>query len=524
MNDRTVVPMVHGPASRPRDKIRSVKELGEISTQAKAMGLKVVLCHGVFDLLHMGHIRHLENARHEGNVLFVTVTADKHVNKGPGRPVFTEQLRAEMLAALEYVDWVAVNDASSAEPVLSTIRPDVYVKGSDYKNANEDVTGKINAERETVLEYGGKVVFTDDITFSSSNLINKYLNIHEPTLHDFLEGMREKNILPTLFESLDKLTNLRVLFVGDAIIDDYQYVRPLGKSPKENMIATLFEEREIFAGGVFAAANHVADLCKSVEVITSFGSHDSFEELARDTLKQNVKLHAFHRKEAPTTRKTRFIDTSYAMRKMFEVYFMDDAPLFSEEELELNALIESRIKDADVVVVTDFGHGLLNNGTVELLIENAKFLAVNTQTNSANHGFNVISKYRKADYICIDGPEARLAVHDNLSDLDEIISKRLPEVIDCPKIMVTVGKHGSIAYEKGAGINKTPALTSTIVDTVGAGDAFFSVTAPLVAAGVPMDQVSFLGNAVGALKVEIVGHRSSVEKIPLIKFLTALLK
>jgi len=509
---------------RVRDKILSMGALAVASAKAKSEGRKVVLCHGVFDLLHMGHIRHLETAKREGQVLIVTLTADVHVNKGPGRPVFTEQMRAEMLAAVEYVDFVGINEAPTAEPVLMSIKPDVYVKGSDYKNAEDDVTGKIISEREVVQKHGGKIVYTDDITFSSSTLINKYLNIYEPSLQEYLETMRAKGMLAQLTDNLDKIKNLKVLFVGDAIIDEYQYVQPMGKSAKENMIATLFEEREIFAGGVFAAANHVADFCDHVEVITSFGSYDSYEDLARDSLKASIKLQAIHRADAPTTRKCRFIDTGYSMRKLFEVYFMDDSPLVEEKESELNALIEAKIAAADVVIVTDFGHGLLSNSTVKLLIEKAKFLAVNTQSNSANNGYNLIGKYAKADYVCIDGNEARLAAHEKFADLDDVVNDHLPKIIDCPKMVVTKGKHGCIAYEQGEPLAKVPALTSTIVDTVGAGDAFFAVTAPLVAAGVPMDQVGFLGNAVGAMKVGIVGHRSSIEKIPLTKFLTALLK
>lgn len=509
---------------RVRDKIKTISELAEISAQARAAGQAVVLCHGVFDLLHMGHVRHLEMARREGSILIVTITADRHVNKGPGRPVFTEQLRAEMLASLEYVNWVGINEAPSAEPVLHAVKPNVYVKGSDYKNATEDVTGKIVAEREAVQRHGGKIVFTDDITFSSSTLINRYLDIYEPTLRDYLDNMRTRNLLPELQESLEKLRDLKVLFVGDAIIDEYQYVQPMGKSAKENMIATLFEEREVFAGGVFAAANHVADFCRNVEVITGFGSFDSYEELARDSLKSNVELHAVYRANAPTTRKCRYIDTGYSMRKLFEVYFMDDSPLSLDEERKLNDLIASKIEAADVVVVTDFGHGLLNNGTVRLLTEKAPFLAVNTQSNSANHGYNLIGKYHRADYVCIDAVEARLAVHEKFADLDVVVQERLPAIVQCPRMVITKGKHGCVAYERDLGLAKIPALTSTIVDTVGAGDAFFSVTAPLVAAGVPMNLVGFLGNAVGAMKVGIVGHRSSIEKVALSKFLTALLK
>ena len=101
------------------------------------------MAHGVFDLLHMGHVRHLEEARNFGTILVVSVTADKFVNKGPGRPVFNQILRAEMLAALACVDWVIVSEAPTAESVIEILKPDVYVKGVEYSDERADVTGKI---------------------------------------------------------------------------------------------------------------------------------------------------------------------------------------------------------------------------------------------------------------------------------------------------------------------------------------------------------------------------------------------
>jgi len=507
-----------------RNKICTIQDLGETAATARAAGNRVVLCHGVFDLLHMGHVRHLEAARREGGLLIVTVTADRHVNKGPDRPVFTQQLRAEMLGSLEYVDWVGISEEPSAESILQIIKPDVYVKGGDYKDAADDVTGRIISEQQIVEMYGGKIVFTDEISFSSSTLLSQHMGIYEPTLQQYLTRMRAENKLEDIIGSLDRLKDTRVLFVGDAIIDEYQYVEPIGKSSKENMIATLFQERELFAGGVFAAANHVADFCDHVEVVTMFGAYDSHEDLVRESLKPNIKLHALYREDAMTTRKSRFIDTGYAMRKLFEVYFMNDSPLPDDSQKKLNALIEDRMKGVDVVVATDFGHGLISGTTVDLLMHKAPFLAVNTQSNSANHGYNLISKYARADYICIDEPEVRLAVHDKFSSLETIVIDRIGSITDCPNIVITQGKHGCLSLDGNSEMSKIPALTSTIVDTVGAGDAFFAVTAPLVASGMPMDLVGFMGNAVGAMKVGIVGHRSSVEKIPLIKFVTALLK
>ena len=187
-------------ARTAQGKVEPVERLGEIAAGARAMGETVVLAHGVFDLVHMGHVRHLEAARREGTILMVTVTADTYVNKGPGRPIFPEAMRAEMLAALEYVDWVAVNHSPTAEPVLELIRPDVYVKGSDYENPEDDVTGKITAEQHLVEQHNGKIVFTKDITFSSSALINRYLNVYDPPLRDLLDRFRGENAFSAMLE------------------------------------------------------------------------------------------------------------------------------------------------------------------------------------------------------------------------------------------------------------------------------------------------------------------------------------
>src|SRR6188474_1388544 len=136
--NRQPTPAVNGP----RDKVRMLDELGRITDQARAGGKVVVQAHGTFDLLHLGHVRHLEAARKLGDILIVTVTADRFVNKGPGRPVFNGPLRAEMLATLEYVDWVGVNESPDAVSALERIAPSIYIKGQDYQNPLGDVTGK----------------------------------------------------------------------------------------------------------------------------------------------------------------------------------------------------------------------------------------------------------------------------------------------------------------------------------------------------------------------------------------------
>jgi rfaE bifunctional protein kinase chain/domain/rfaE bifunctional protein nucleotidyltransferase chain/domain len=522
-SENDAAPAVPVAPAKARDKIKTVDELAEIAKVLHRQGRRIALAHGCFDLMHMGHVRHLEAARAEGDALFVTVTTDKHVNKGPGRPVFPEMFRAEMIAALECVEFVAVSNWPTAEGVLHLVRPDIYVKGSDYKNEDEDITGKISKEKEIVEGYGGRIVFTDDITFSSSNLINRHLAVFDPEVNAYLSERRPTDMLARALAAIENVQDKRVLLIGDTIVDEYQYAVPMGKTPKENMIAARFESRELFAGGVIAAANHVADFCAEVEIVSVLGEQESHEGLIRKNLKSNVSCDFLFRPDVPTTRKCRFVDPGH-MRKLFEVYHFDETPIEGRVERQLNELIARKARDADVVIITDFGHGMMTGRAIDTASEHAPFLAVNAQSNSANHGYNLITKYKQADYVCIDAPEARLAMHDRFTDLAELIETRLAPAVGCDRLIVTHGKNGCVTYDKAEGISRIPAFTQQVVDTVGAGDAFLAITSPLVAAGTPMEVAGFIGNAVGALKVGIVGHRQSVEKVPLMKFVTTLLK
>lgn len=506
-----------------RDKILPLAQLNSLLAAAKRAGRSVVHCHGVFDLLHLGHVRHLEQASQLGQILVVTITADSFVNKGPGRPVFRQELRAEMLAALAYVDWVAINDAPDALPAIEAVAPDIYVKGEEYRNEQEDVTGKITAEREAVERNGGRIQYTDGVTFSSSTLINQHFNLFDEEIRKALGLARSNNGLARMLDLIESVKDYRVVLVGDAILDEYLYVVPLGKSPKENLIPTLYKEGEIFAGGVIAAANHVASLCREVEIVTVLGQNRDEENLIRAALKPNVTLTPIYRTHAPTTRKTRFVDPTY-VRKLFEVYHMDDTPLDEQNSQKLSNLIRSRTQDADVVITTDFGHGMIGPNQVDILTGLDRFLAVNAQTNSANIGYNLITKYPRADYICIDAPEARLAMHDKDAALEDLAASQLRGKVQCSKIVLTHGRHGCVAWSEGNKPIRIPALTQQVVDTVGAGDAFLAITAPLVKAGGEMSDVGLIGNVAGALKVQIVGHRKSIEKSSIIKALTGLLK
>ncbi|MFA5186411.1 MAG: PfkB family carbohydrate kinase [Patescibacteria group bacterium] len=495
-------------------------ELTDVTRSLKGEGKRLIHCHGVFDLLHPGHIKHLQAAKRLGDVLVVTITQDKYVNRGPGRPVFNQELRAESVNALACVDLVAVNQWPTAVEIIKAIKPDVYVKGSEYSRAEEDLTGRITDEEEAVSAVGGKVHFTDEITFSSTNLINQFFNPYPAAAQEFLAIFREKYSARDIIEKLKALERLKVLVVGDTIIDEYCYCRGMGKPPKDNVISARYLSEERFAGGVLAAANHIAGFCARVEMVTCLGweDHRAQQEFLANHLKPNIGVKYFYQQGALTTVKRRFIDPAF-FTKMFELAYLYDSPPRELRDALLDYLTGA-VRSWDLVLVTDFGHGLIDQEIANVLT-GAKFLAVNAQTNSANAGFNLITKYRRGHYVCLDEPELRLACQDRTNDVKSL-ARTVAVKLDSPLVAVTQGHQGSLCYN--GDFHQTPALSTKVVDRTGAGDAFLSITAPCARLGYPMDLIGFIGNAVGALKVQIVGNKESVEPVPLFKFISTLLK
>lgn len=502
-------------------KVVSLRELAGAAHELRAAGKTVVHCHGVFDLVHPGHIRHLQAARAEGDVLVVTVTPDVYVNKGPGRPVFNERLRSESLAALEAVDLVAVNEWPTAVEPIRLIRPDVYVKGDDYERREDDVTGMIREEERAVLEMGGRIHFTHDLTFSSTQLLNAHFDVFTPEAGDFLSSFRERHSADELIGLLDSLRRLDVAVVGDAIIDEYHYCRPYGMARKSSTVAAQVLREESHLGGALAVANHLAGFCGRVKLITCLGALDSREEAIRAGLKPNVEPYFVLRDDAPTVVKRRYVQP-FLIQKLFEVSFFTDAPLADALDSEAAALVARHATDADLTLVADFGNGFLGSQAIAALGESARYLAVNAQSNAINLGFNDITKYLRVDYACLDREEALLAVRDRFAQLEDAV-EQLAAQLGTSLFTVTRGPEGAIVSSRER-TARVPAFSTEVVDTIGAGDAFFALTSPLAFLGADPDVVGFVGNAVGTLAVKIIGNKESVEQAPLYRLITTLLK
>jgi len=504
-----------------KDKIHTLESVYESLSKVRA-GKKVVMCHGVFDLLHIGHIRHFHEAKKHGDILVVSVTPDRFVNKGPGRPVFSEQLRAEAIAALDSIDFVFINDTATAVRPITAICPSIYIKGIEYAETQKDVTGKINDEIEAVKSTGGQVVYTNDIIYSSSKLLNKFFPGFPPEVSDYLNQFKKKYSADDILSYLDAAKKLKVLVIGEVIIDEYNYVNAIGKAGKEPVLVTQQLYKETYAGGILAVANHLASFCDKVECLSYVGEDNKYETFIKDQLKENVVANFVTKPSSQTIVKRRYVD-EYSKQKLFEIYEMNDAPF---EGIEKNLLLDKvdRIIDKyDLVVVADYGHGLLDQEAIDMITKRSKYIAVNTQANAGNHGFNCISKYKSADYVCIAIRELELTLRKKNIPPEKHI-EQLTRDYDYKNLVVTTGSNGSFVYRSKEGIFSVPAFSCDVKDRVGAGDSVLALTSIFMVQGAPAEMVGFIGNVVGAEAVTIMGNKKYIENIPLKKHIVHLLK
>lgn len=456
----------------------------EVTGDGKPM--KIVLCHGVFDLMHLGHIRHLQEAAKFGDYLIVSVTADRHVKKGIGRPHFSAEQRAEAVRALGCVDEVIINDEEGAWDLIRRLRPAIYVKGVDYVGSTSTGFAK---EREAIAEVGGQLKITGSRKWSSSRLLKS------ETLSDeicaYLDVMKHNDAQDKIFKAFEAADKKKVLFVGEIILDVYRYVQGLGRASKELMLATVETGTDAFEGGILAAMKH--------------GEWPKLEYLSHP--------------RSTGISKTRYVDTDFK-KKLFDVYQSREISMSAHDRAIFREKLAAAVGSSDVVVVNDFGHGLIGP-TERDLLKGAKFLAVNSQANAGNYGFNLATKYQRADYVCIDDPEARLATGMQREPMTKVVSE-LTRRISCSRFLITHGRYGSHWFHAPHS-NSAPALSQGGIDTMGAGDAVMAVTAPLVAAGLDMACAALVGNIVGAIKISILGHKRHVGRDEILQTLEALL-
>jgi rfaE bifunctional protein nucleotidyltransferase chain/domain len=513
---------MQGDVNTVAQKIVGRSDIAAISQRLHERSETVVLCHGIFDLLHPGHVHHLQEAAELGSSLVVSVTADEHVTRGPGHPVFSEDLRMSTLAALACVDWVTLADEPDALAVIDAVQPDVYCKGPDSGDPNADPSSNLAREGARVEEHGGEVRLLGGAVYSSTKLLNHHFDVLPVAARGFALDFSQRYDADRIRDVVDRMAGLRALVVGDVIIDEYVYADLQGITGKDHTPSVRFRRTQRQWGGAYAIARHLAGICGKVtltgiaqpgaDLVLPSAPAGTPESIAREFETDDGARTVVKRRYVVENRLRAELDKIFAVNHLPEEDAVDPAA-----RARFQGRLERLVAEHDVILVADYGHGLLDQTTMDLVQDRAPYLALNCQTNSANYGFNLITKYRRADTLAVDEAELRLAFRDR-TGAPEPLLVRLRQQLSAEAAWLTRGAAGSTGVDGDENVRATPALTLHVTDTIGAGDAFFALASMAAAMREPVEVGSFLGNVAGALAANIVGNTEAVEKTDVIKF------
>jgi rfaE bifunctional protein kinase chain/domain len=333
----------------------------------------------------------------------------------------------------------------------------------------------------------------------------------------YVETIRKKFPLDEIPRLLEKFKDLKVLVIGDTVLDEYIFVQPKGRAVKDPILSVEYVSEEIYGGGAIAVANHLSDFVSKVTLVTLLGEKNTKIGFIRKVLRDNVTIRPFVKRGAPTIVKQRIID-SYRNNKLFKIEYMDDRPIDEKLTRSINAYLERELPKYDLVVVLDFGHGFLNSQIRRVIEKNARFLALNVQSNGANMGYHYFTQYQRFDFITLTETELRLPFCMRFEPLEKVIDE-MRRRSKAPRVIVTQGNKG-VFYFVGGKCHAAPILTKSVKDSVGAGDALFAFTSLLVCCDKRDELVPFLANCAGGIAVNIMGNKEPVTKEKLLQFLT----
>lgn len=446
------------------NKIKTIEEIHNLIGDFPRKN-KVVLCHGVFDIIHIGHIRHLTYAKEQADILIASLTTDKYITKGEDRPYIPEELRAINLAALEMVDYVIIDNNPTPIENILRIKPDFFIKGFEYNGLSNP---KTKEEIDAISSYGGKILFSPgDVVYSSTKL----LEIHRPKLsiEKLLVIMESENItFDDLLNTLHKFKGIKVHIIGDTIVDKYSYCSLLGQTAKTPTFSIKKESEKMFVGGAGIVAKHFQSLGANTEFTTIIGIDKPTEFVVNNL--NGIKLNILC-DNRPTTLKERFWCNG---QKMLQVDTVDNRPISNKI---LNEIIIKN--DNHLVIFSDFRHGIFNKQNIKYLSNLIPKNAIKVADSQVSNRWGNILEYQNFDIIFPNEKEVRFALADQDTAIRPL-GLELYKKSNAKYVILKLGEKGTLTYR---GIDNKPkdffaldSFVENLVDANGAGDAMLVIT------------------------------------------------
>ncbi len=494
-------------------KIVNIEGLLHGLDRSRAAGKTIVQCHGCFDIVHPGHIRYLEFARQQGDVLVVTITGDSDVGKGADRPYIPQELRAENLAALMFVDFVCVTAQPTASEVLGQVKPDVYVKGREYENSTDPA---FLTEKRVVETHGGRMIFSSGETvFSSTKLIERLPQSADFDAHKLaLFCTRHEIANDPLTTMVERFRGMRVLIVGDIVLDRYVTCDAYGVASEAPVLSLIERDQRRFVGGAAIVARHVQALGAQAFLLSSAaGDADADTTMVRALLdREGVEAHLMESRPN-LVEKTRFLADDTKVLKVDRAHC---CPLDSISERHAAQVLEQQSRLADAVIFCDFGYGTITGSLLARVLPSLR-QNVRTLTADVSSGCANLLHFNHADLLCPTEREVRAMLNDYESGLSAV-AWQLLEQTSARHLFVTLEKRGMVVFERQSQDRQSfewsgrlksdqlPSFADRIMDRLGCGDALLAAATLALASGASVHQAAYAGNAAAAIEIATVGN------------------
>lgn len=482
-------------------KLKTVPELLELFGKFPRTK-RLILCHGVFDVVHPGHVRHLAFAKTKAEVLVVSLTADKHIKKGAYRPHIPQRLRALNLAAFEMVDYVLIDEQATPIQNLVELQPDFFAKGFEYSSSG--LPKATQEEADVITSYGGQMIFTPgDVVFSSSKFLN--LSLPQVQLEKLLLLMHHNQIsFDTLRLALQRLGDFHVHVVGDTIVDSYTRTTLIGGQTKTPTFSVLHQGVDEYIGGAAIVAQHLRAAGAEVTFSTVLGNDRLKNFVIEGLLASGIKVNATIDNTRPTTNKNAFIAGGY---RLLKVDTLDNRPI--SEDVISKLVDKIRHSTADAVVFSDFRHGIFNRLSVPALTEALPKKVFRVADSQVASRWGNITEFKGFDLITPNEREARFALGDQDSTVGRL-SSLLQEASEYKNLILKLGDRGVFCVMQGFEDKDSyfaiDSFTSNVIDPVGAGDALLAYATLTMLATGNLVTSSILGSMAAAAECEYDGN------------------
>jgi len=491
-------------------KIKSKEELIEAVNSLKKQGKKIVHCHGCFDLIHPGHIRHLKFAKEQGDVLLVSITGDDFVGKSYMNPFATQDLRAQSLASIEYVDLVHINPSSTGTDLIKEVKPDIYIKGQEYAKDKKVHPGFVE-EKELVESLGGKIVYSPgDIIFSSTQIIKDLLqrqDVREEKIKNFLQ--RHNIDKKKLTDAVENFKNIKVLILGDMFFEDYIFVAKPKVSNSSSILNFDFMEKKRFLGGAGLVAQYVHDIGGDFRIL-GVGNWELAKELDELNPAIQNKMEIIKRDNChPSVKKTFLADE----QKILELNEKNGVKVDEKTESEFIKKAVGMLDEFQAVIFCDYSHGFLNKNIVNSITEEAKKRKIVCTSIIDSEGFGNLLNYKFLDFVVCSEKEARHATNNFVDGID-FLARDFLQKTEYNHLIVNLGKEGLISYNPvrdpqqivSTYAGYLPFFANQIIDGAGAKEMLVSTVLLSLASGLDIYHSLYLGNCASSIASSKVGN------------------